>query len=86
VIVSVALKLKNSCILSLPKPKRHIDIIALPWGHEMLQRLDSPVFGFLNCKGEFLNRLEALKEVIDCSQSIIGIVNPAQGLYSENLW
>ncbi len=92
-IVSVAVKI-GDLILSLPRPARHHNVVHMfnrlfkessrpHWSYE------EEVQGFLDDKGNFLTRLEAMTHVKECGQKLVA--RPPNGykgqeLYSEDLW
>ncbi len=74
-------------IITVPRPGRHHNVI---WYMVGELGYHPPIIGeqgFVNEKGEFLNRIEAKAEAIRCNQII-----PGQGrgeypeLYSEDVW
>lgn len=83
-IIGAAIKIKD-LILFLPCPNRHHNII-----HQFFDNFEKVVpkhiQGFLNDKGEFLDRESAFIEAERCNQFKKDVEVWGNKLYSENLW
>ncbi len=81
-IATAAIKLKNGCIISLPRPARHHDIINAMAAIGVIAIEQ----GFLTDEGTFVDRLEGWNIAQGAGQ-IIYVCGGAPGeLYSDNLW
>lgn len=87
-ITHVAIKDSNGKVWSLPKPNRHGNIFL----DNKLKGIDNlplreGIQGFLNDKGEFLDRKQAFIHVQECKQEFNLKRNVSdKDLYSEGVW
>lgn len=85
-------------ILFVPAPGRHHNVLHSLW-HQLKENDRGPrhvrtddsyageVQGFLTDTGQFLNRKEAFKHVVECGQTLLVHPSRIEGtLYSEDLW
>ncbi len=71
-------------VYSLPRPNRHHHVIQMIWDQTGLS-VDNDTQGFLDDKGNFLNRKQAKLHATDCGQ-IINNTNHSVVLFSEDIW
>lgn len=85
-IVAAAIKFQDA-IVSVPRPGHHRHVLKACSGLGLtMEKAAQGVYGFLNHEGAFLNRLEALLEVLACDQPMLSRTGHALGLFSEDLW
>ena len=83
-IIAAAIRLPGGLVLSMPPPERHVNIkmhartVALS-GREQTE-------GFLDHKGRFLTRHEAMQHVLLVGQQVRQHPNVQLGLFTEDLW
>ncbi len=82
-IVGVAFQLPTKVILYMQAPYRHHDIIKRT--KHFTNVIDNIVEGFVTDAGQFLNRVEAKKHVLECGQPTIGDHHEFE-LFSEDVW
>ncbi len=84
-ITASAIIARNGDVITLPAPNRHCHVI---WYMVDALKHKSPIIGeqgFINDKGEYLNRREAKIEAMRCNQ-IIKRDYELDELYSEDVW
>ncbi len=91
-ITHSAIKL-GATVYSLVAPNRHHHVLRhiaflLGPGHGIGGEGGENVQGFLNDKGEFLDREQAWLEAVDCKQLLARAPTDGKGgsLYSEDVW
>jgi hypothetical protein len=91
-VITFAAMMVGDLLLVGAKGERHHDLIRQCKEKGIARaQVASAEQGFVNHKGEFLNREDAGREALACGQVIIGHANirhPFDGirLYSEDLW
>ena len=87
VIISVAVKMANGLILSLPAPARHHNVIHIMSDLDIYKTDEANhEQGFLTSTGRFVDRKEAF-EIAEREDQILDIENTRRaGLFSEDLW
>ena len=75
----------NGVTHSLPKPNRHHHILNV-LSQVAGQDVDDAIQGFLDDKGNFLDRAQAWDHAKACGQIIRDFRKDDNWLYSENLW
>lgn len=83
-IVSAAIQDERSIIYSMPKPKRHHDII-YAMVRARIKESDDHKKGFLTSEGRFVDRVEGL-EIAEAADQIPGSQAGFTKLYTESLW
>lgn len=85
-IVAAAIKFQDA-VVSVPRPGRHRHVLKACSDLGMtMEKAAQGVYGFLNHEGAFLNRVEALLEVLACRQPMLCQTAHPLGLFSEDLW
>lgn len=94
-IIAAAIKIAD-IVCFIPRPARHHHVLH-SLSKSFKARTDrgyqKEVQGFVTDRGEFLDRLSAMKHVLGCGQALVGrITNPNPNaymgpeLFSEDLW
>lgn len=88
-VVAAAIKFNSkdgTVVCSVPRPGRHHNVIHACAGLGM----KTPIIGtqgFLDADGQFLNRTEAMRRVIECKQPFKPSGSPdSLELFSEDVW